>query len=95
MTGDRNINTGGGNYNESIAGNYIQGNYYAATEKKNLAEAAAEIQALLEQLEKSYPTNTTTGKMALATEAIARIESQVPVFVEVEYQAIVAFGLVS
>ncbi|MEM7579086.1 MAG: pentapeptide repeat-containing protein [Cyanobacteria bacterium P01_A01_bin.80] len=75
MSGDRNINTGGGNYNENIAGNYIQGNYYAAAEKQNLTEAAAEIQALLEQLEKSYPTDTTTGKMALATEAIAQIEN--------------------
>ncbi|MGB3693590.1 MAG: pentapeptide repeat-containing protein [Spirulinaceae cyanobacterium] len=35
----------------------------------------AEIQQLLEQLEKSYPTETTTGKMQLATEAIARIEN--------------------
>lgn len=26
MSGDRNINTGGGNYNESIGGDYIQGN---------------------------------------------------------------------
>jgi hypothetical protein len=72
---DRTINTGGGNYNERIEGNYVQGNYYAAAEKQNLAEAAAEIQALLEQLDKTYPSNTTTGKMALATEAIARIES--------------------
>lgn len=75
MAGDRNINTGGGNYNERIEGDYIQGNYYAAAEKQNLTEAAAEIQALLEQLEKSYPIDTTTGKMALATEAIQRIDS--------------------
>lgn len=67
MTGDRNINTGGGNYNEHIEGNYIQGNYYAAAENESLADVAAEIQALLEQLEKSYPTNTTTEKMVLAT----------------------------
>lgn len=40
----------------------------------DLAEVAAEIQQLLEQLEKSYPTNT-TGKMALATEAIKQIEA--------------------
>lgn len=75
MTGNRNIHMGSGNYNERIEGDYIQGNYYAAAEKQNLAEAAAEIQQLLEQLEKSYPTDTTTGKMALATEAIAQIES--------------------
>jgi hypothetical protein len=27
MTDNRNINTEGGNYNENIQGNYIQGNY--------------------------------------------------------------------
>lgn len=44
-------------------------------EQQNLAEAAAQIQQLLEQLEKSYPTNTTTGKMVIATEAIKQIEA--------------------
>jgi uncharacterized protein YciI len=39
-------------------------------EQQNLTEAAAQIQQLLEHLEKSYPTNTTAGKMAIATEAI-------------------------
>ena len=72
---NRTIHTGGGNYNERIEGDYIQGNYYAAGEKQTLAEAAEEIQALLEQLEKSYPTDTTTGKMALATETIQRIDN--------------------
>lgn len=45
------------------------------TPKQSLAETAAEIQQLLQQLEKSYPTDTTMGKMALATEAIAQIEN--------------------
>jgi len=44
-------------------------------EQQNLAEAAAQIQQLLEQLEKSYPINTTTGKMEIATEAIKQIEA--------------------
>jgi predicted transcriptional regulator len=44
-------------------------------EQRNLAEAAAQIQQLLEQLEKSYPANTTAGKMAIATEAIKQIEA--------------------
>lgn len=74
MAGDRTINTGGGNYNEKIHGNYVQGNYYAGGEPKSLADAAAEIQALLEQLDKTYPANTTKAKMAIATEALARIE---------------------
>jgi hypothetical protein len=44
-------------------------------QQQNLAEAAAEIQQLLEQLEKSYPANTITGKMQIATEAISQIDS--------------------
>ncbi len=39
---------------------------------QDLTQAAAEIQALLEQLEKSYPADTTKGKMVLAAEAIAQ-----------------------
>ena len=75
MTENRTVHMGSGNYNERIEGDYIQGNYYAAGEKQNLAEAAAEIQALLEQLSKTYPADTTTGKMRIATEVIDRIES--------------------
>jgi hypothetical protein len=30
---ERNINTGGGNYNERIEGNYIQGDYYVVAQK--------------------------------------------------------------
>lgn len=71
----RTINMGSGNYNERIEGNYVQGNYYAGGEKQSLVDAAAEIQKLLEQLDKSYPNNTTTGKMAIATEAIEYIDS--------------------
>ncbi|MGI2907653.1 hypothetical protein [Tolypothrix sp. VBCCA 56010] len=44
-------------------------------QQKRLAEAAAEIQQLLRQLEQSYPIDTTTGKMIIATEAIKHIES--------------------
>lgn len=48
--------------------------YSSPEQKQNLAEAAAEIQALLEQLSQSYPTDTMSGKMALAAEATQRIE---------------------
>ena len=75
MTGDRNINTGGGNYNERIERDYIQGNYYAAGQPQSLAQAAAEIQLLLKQLEQTYPTTTTSQQMVVAAEAINRIES--------------------
>jgi hypothetical protein len=51
MSGDRNIQMGSGNYNERIEGNYVQGNYYAPEQKQTLAEAAAEIQQLLTQLQ--------------------------------------------
>lgn len=75
MTGERNINTGGGNYNERIERDYIQGNYYASGQNQNLAEAAAEIQLLLKQLEQTYPTTTKKQQMAVAAEAINRIET--------------------
>ncbi|BAZ21422.1 hypothetical protein NIES4073_23000 [Kalymmatonema gypsitolerans NIES-4073] len=50
-------------------------NTYASEQKQNLASAAAEIQQLLEQLSQSIPTNTVSGRMAVATEAIQRIEN--------------------
>lgn len=75
MTGDRNIHMGSGNYNEKIEGDYIQGNYFAAGERQTLAQAAAEIQQLLEQLDKTYSADTTASKMELATEAIKCIDS--------------------
>jgi uncharacterized protein YjbI with pentapeptide repeats len=71
---NRNINTEGGNYNESIKGSYIEGNYYAAGQQ-NLAQASGEIQQLLKQLEQSYPSTTTSEQMVVAAEAIKCIES--------------------
>lgn len=88
MSGDRNINTGGGDYTEQNYGTFgvgvNKGNIYSGVkvggiineaQPQNLAEAAKEIQQLLEQLEKTYPTDTTMGKMAIATEAIQQIDS--------------------
>ena len=48
---------------------------YAPEQRQSLVEAAADIQALLRQLEQSYPTNTPLEKQAVVTEAIRRIES--------------------
>ena len=45
------------------------------TTEQNLAEVAADIQSLLEQLEKSYSTDTTAGKMTIATKAIEHIDN--------------------
>ncbi|GEM_PF-1445938 len=53
----------------------MDNNVVSSEHKQILSEAAAEIQQLLEQLEKSYATDTINGKMALATEAIAQIEN--------------------
>ena len=75
MTGNRNISIGSGNYNERIEGDYIQGNYYNAPQQQNLAQAAAEIQELLEQLDKSYDTGTDLGKRQVASETIKKIEN--------------------
>ncbi len=48
---------------------------YAPEQKQSLAEAAAEIQQLLEQLDQSYPSDTTQGRMQIATEAMSQIEN--------------------
>jgi hypothetical protein len=81
-------NTGG--ISQNVSGGQIHGGMQAAQgnnnvqtsttyssqeEKQPIAEAAAEIQKLLEELSQSYPTNTTSGKMALAAEATKRIEN--------------------
>ena len=44
-------------------------------QQQNLAQAAAEIQELLEQLDKTYDTSTTSGKMQVASEAMETIEN--------------------
>ncbi|MDY6786216.1 MAG: hypothetical protein SW833_27330 [Cyanobacteriota bacterium] len=77
-----------GNYNEQsgtfgighMSGGTIQSGAKVAgvineAEEQNLTQAAAEIQQLLEQLEQSYPTNTTAGRMQIAAEAFSQIES--------------------
>lgn len=69
----------GGEYRkiEVSGGRYIEnrGSYYENyNPPQSLVDAAAEIQALLEQLDKTYSADTTTGKMAIATEAIRRID---------------------
>ena len=91
MTGERNIKMGNGNYNETKFGTVgnrettindqgsyaeVQGDYYNnSAEKQNLADAANEIQQLLEQLSQNNPTNTMTGNMKIAGEVIEKIET--------------------
>jgi pyrroline-5-carboxylate reductase len=50
-------------------------NYSREQKRQDLAEAAAEIQKLLEQLAENYPTETLTQKAAVAEEALQIIES--------------------
>jgi hypothetical protein len=50
-------------------------NDYIQSGKFGIGEAAAEIQALLEQLSKTYPSDTISGNITIATEAIKSIES--------------------
>ena len=79
MPEEQHITMGGGDYREnhvSDQATYVEGNYYNNPEQKqSLAEAAAEIQKLLEQLDKTYSSDTTTGKMKMAAEVVERIES--------------------
>ncbi|MDJ0774116.1 MAG: hypothetical protein QNJ49_11940 [Mastigocoleus sp. MO_167.B18] len=58
----------------NIVGN-VEGNVNVNQANNNLSEAAAEIQQLLNQLSQTYPTNTTTEKMTVATTAIQQIEN--------------------
>ena len=54
MSGNRHINTGGGNYIESNTGNYVQGNYINMSQ--DLSDAAREIQDLIDQLQRHGAT---------------------------------------
>ncbi|MGF1675561.1 MAG: hypothetical protein ACFCUV_18030 [Rivularia sp. (in: cyanobacteria)] len=53
----------------------VEGNFNLNSQQQTLLEAAAEIQKLLNQLSQTYPTTTTTEKMAVATTAIQHIEN--------------------
>ena len=57
--------------NREIQNNTV---YNTSYEKQNLAEAAAEIQELLEQLSKTYPTTTEKEQIELAVEAVDEIQ---------------------
>ncbi len=48
--------------------------YNSSLETKSLADAAKEIQSLLDQLSQSYPVDTTAAKCTFASQAIQRID---------------------
>ncbi|MBO1351480.1 MAG: hypothetical protein EBE86_030795 [Hormoscilla sp. GUM202] len=75
MTGDQTANITSNSPGGDIIGNVGRDfNQHVSESGQNLAEAAAEIQNLLQQLGESYSTETTTGRMQMATETIARID---------------------
>jgi len=57
---------------DNVAGDKNTTNNYNSL---NLAQAAADIEQLLQQLTETYPTTTTKEKMVVATEAIDHIET--------------------
>jgi uncharacterized protein YjbI with pentapeptide repeats len=62
---------------DTVTANQIGGNItnYSTEQKQNLAEAAAEIQQLLNQLGQAYPTNTPLEKQIAVTEALKQINN--------------------
>ncbi len=62
-------------YSESVKAEQVGGTIHNYAEQLNLAEAAKDIQDLLQQLEETYPVNNNTEKMILVTEAVKQIES--------------------
>ncbi|WP_293342196.1 MULTISPECIES: hypothetical protein [unclassified Microcoleus] len=63
-------------YSQNINSQQVGGTIhnYSPEQKQNLAEAAAEIQKLLEQLAQNYPTETLSEKAVVAEEAIKQIK---------------------
>jgi hypothetical protein len=74
----QNAQFGGGLVNaDTVKANQIGGNItnYNPEQKQNLADAAAEIQQLLNHLSQSYPTATTSEKMTVVAKAVDEIEN--------------------
>ncbi|MBN3907088.1 MAG: pentapeptide repeat-containing protein [Nostoc sp. NMS1] len=61
---------------DTVTANQIGGNItnYNPEQKQNLAQAAADIQQLLNQLGQTYPTNTPLEKQIAVTEALKQID---------------------
>ncbi|WP_179075728.1 hypothetical protein [Nostoc sp. C057] len=62
---------------DTVTADQIGGNItnYNPEQKQNLAQAAADIQQLLNQLGQTYPTNTPLEKQIAVTEALKQIDS--------------------
>ena len=62
------------------------------SQQQNLTEAARDIQELLEQLEKTYPSETTMDRMKISTEVITHIDNH-PTKAQKIFSAIKAGGV--
>ncbi|MDZ7970421.1 MAG: pentapeptide repeat-containing protein [Nostoc sp. DedSLP03] len=74
----QNAQFGGGLVNaDTVNAEQIGGNItnYNTEQRQNLAQAATDIQQLLNQLSQSYPTATTSQKMAVVARAVDEIEN--------------------
>jgi hypothetical protein len=87
----RSSSIGVGFNNANIHTEKLAGTIYEA-QKQNLAEAAAEIRQLLEELSQTYPTSTTGQKMEVAGKAIDCIESD-PIWKQRAINAVKEGGL--
>jgi len=65
----------GDTYNVYNQNTYNSGTYNTYHKKQDLAEAAVEIQQLLNHLSETYPTTTEQDRLVLATEAVEAIEN--------------------
>lgn len=79
MSDNRSINTGGGNYNESIQGNYIQGNYIDNSSNVNqFLEIITRIEQDVMQLEaQGYNSELAQNKVATDLAVKAQGDSSV------------------
>jgi hypothetical protein len=76
MSNIQNNNFSGANIGGNVVGRDNTGNVINNNAQKgNLAQAAAEIKELLEQLSQTYPTNTEEEQKTVANEVINRIKS--------------------
>jgi uncharacterized protein YjbI with pentapeptide repeats len=87
-----NSNIGGINTGQGMISKVIQNNNFNVEQQKTLAEAAKEIQNLLDQLSETYPTDTRSQKAIVAAKAVEAIE-QDPSFTERVKSALKACGL--
>ena len=84
-----------GGFAETVHGDHIGTQHnYSASNRQTLAEAAAEIQALLKQLAQTEPTESTSAKMIVAAKAVEQIESN-PSFKQKVVTALTAGSLKS